>query len=319
MFPKDAETREKVAYPTMRHALGVSCALSSGSKRSSSNALNYGNFGDGSGETDGSYGAHSYHGHANSNRIATTSNTNSNSGRDGVSQIHTSKSNEINSKTDSNTSYNSADTINNPSSNSAYNSGNNSASAYTSGNNSSNTSRHNSIDNITFSQSQQLKYQTKYQEKYEAKIPTRHMNAILKDIFHNLLEEQPIVIIIEDSHDLDEASWKIIISLMRIQVKGFIVLTQEPIQYLMTLSTAAGSDSPIGELINPESSIYYDWIDAYINRLTNEKKMSYLLLPEFSFLEVRTCLRNILKLGVKELPAGLDQIVYNLSGGNPYW
>ena len=99
----------------------------------------------------------------------------------------------------------------------------------------------------------------------------------------------------------------------------FIVLTQEPIQHLLSLFTAAGSQSSIGELINPESGIYYDWIDAYINRLTNDKKSSYILLPEFTFTEVRSHLKEILKVGEKLLPAGLDQIVFNLSGGNPYW
>ena len=228
MYPKDSETREKVAYPTMRHALGVSCTLSSGNRRSVINSIGY---------------KHS------------ESFSDSNLASMAASQ-------EIRK------------------------------------------------GSINFS---------KTVEKYEAKIPTRHMNTILKEIFLNLFTEQPVVIIIEESHDLDESSWKILISLMKLPVKVFIVLTQEPIEYLMTLFTAVGSDSSIGELINPESSIYYDWIDAYMNRLTNDKKSSYILLPEFSFLEVRTYLKGILKVGVKDLPAGLDQIVFNLSGGNPYW
>ena len=268
MYPRDAETREKVAYPTMRHALGVSCLLSSGNKRSVSTSNNA-------------------TGNINMNMI----------------------NNNYNNYNDNNNNNNN----NNYSNQSLNNSlGSRNFDSLFEGSNFTNTtttSQKIRKDSIDFN----------FVEKYEAKIPTRHINTTLKDIFLNLFLEQPVVIIIEDSHDLDESSWKILLSFIKMQVKVFVVLTQEPIQYLMTLFTAAGSDSSIGELINPESSIYYDWIDTYMNKLTNDKKSSYILLPEFSFSEVRTYLKGILKVGVKDLPVGLDQIVFNLSGGNPYW
>ena len=264
MFPKDVETREKVAYPTMRQALGISCALSSGSKRSSLN----------------------YVGGINKNDRSNDRND----------KNYNDKYDNNDSKNDKNydkyDKYDLLDTTMN---------------SISSCSQSIKTRKEREFLNLNFV------------EKYESKIPTRHMNAILKDIFFNLFAEQPVVIIIEESHDLDEASWKILISLMKMPVRVFIVLTQEPIQHLLSLFTAAGSHSSIGELINPESGIYYDWIDAYINRLTNEKKSSYILLPEFTFAEVRSHLKGILKVGVKLLPVGLDQIVFNLSGGNPYW
>lgn len=152
-----------------------------------------------------------------------------------------------------------------------------------------------------------------------AKIPLRHLSTILKDIFIFLFSEQPVVVLIEEAQDLDESSWKLIISLKKTQQKVFIVLMQEPIAYLNSLYSTAGSHSSIGALINPDSSIFYDWIEPYVNKLSNNKKYSYMLLPEFTFLEVRTLLANVLKVGVKNLPTGLDLMVYNLSGGNPYW
>ena len=91
------------------------------------------------------------------------------------------------------------------------------------------------------------------------------MFGSLKEVFYNLFIEQPLVLIIEDAHEMDEASWKILISFMKMQVKVFIVLTQEPIEYLMTLFTAVGSDSSIGELINPEAKLSYNWINGYVN------------------------------------------------------
>ena len=210
MYPKDIETREKVAYPTMRHALGVSCPLSSSSfkKKSISPFLS-------------------------ENKNSCRKNNNS--------------------------------------------------------------------------------------EKFEAKIPVSLMFGSLKEVFYNLFIEQPLVLIIEDAHEMDEASWKILISFMKMQVKVFIVLTQEPIEYLMTLFTAVGSDSSIGELINPEAKLSYNWINGYVNRLTDNKKCNYVLLPELNFSEVRTHIANTLKVAIKDLPVGLDQMVIDLSGGNPFW
>jgi len=199
MYPRDLETREKVAYPTMKHALGVSCNLSNGNRMSGKN--------------------------------------------NSMSQI--------------------------------------------------------------------------FGDKFEAKIPNRHKQIILKDIFFKLLKEQPTVLVIEDAHEMDEASWKIFILLKEVEVKAFIVMTLEPIKYLK--SSTAIKDSSIAELIYPESSIYYDWIDLYINRITNFKKYSYLLLPEFTFQEIRVNLAQVLGIGVLNLPRDLDQMVFDLCGGNPYW
>jgi hypothetical protein len=86
-------------------------------------------------------------------------------------------------------------------------------------------------------------------------------------------------------------------------VKAFIVMTLEPIKYLK--SSTAIKDSSVAELIYPESSIYYDWIDLYINRITNLRKISYLLLPEFTFQEIRVELAIVLKIGVPNLPRGV--------------
>lgn len=217
MYSKDVETREKVAYPTMRHALGVTCPLGGTTKKINSGIHQ---------ELDGS----------EKSRI---------SSRNEVPLIFT--------------------------------------------------------------------------EKFEAKIPTSLMLSSLKEIFTHLFAEQPMVLIIEDAHEMDEPSWKVLLSLMKMQIKAFIVLTQEPISYLMSLFNAAGSETPIGELINPEAIMSYDWIDAYINRLTDSRKQSYILLRELTFNEVRQHIANTLKVALKDLPDGLDQMAFDLSGGNPFW
>ena len=226
MYPKDIETREKVAYRTMKAALGVTCGLTSGIKRGKVSQNDF-------------------------------------SAIDGMNPITESSSSCLASRDLSHR-------------------------------------------------------KTEIIEK-NGKIPLRYMSTILKDIFLFLFFEQPVVLLVEEAQDLDESSWKLIISLKKNPGKVFIVLMQEPIAYLNSLYSTAGSNSSIGALINPDSSIFYDWIEPYVKILTNNKKSSYMLLPEFTFLEVRTLLANVLKMGVKELPSGLDLMVYNLSGGNPYW
>ena len=227
MYPKDIETREKVAYMAMKVALGVTCGLTSGIKRGKVSSTDF--------------------------------------GRLDLERVTSHTPSSCLSSRDTN-----------------------------------------------------QKQQPEITEK-NAKIPLRHLSAILKDIFIFLFSEQPVVVLIEEAQDLDESSWKLIISLKKTQQKVFIVLMQEPIAYLNSLYSTAGSNSSIGALINPDSSIFYDWIEPYVNKLSNNKKYSYMLLPEFTFLEVRTLLANVLKVGVKDLPTGLDLMVYNLSGGNPYW
>jgi class 3 adenylate cyclase len=224
MYPKDTETREKVAYPTMRHALAVVCPLNQTFHR----------------------------------RASSTDSCTPDIDRDKDFYCSSRKS----SKNDG---------------------------------------------TITFS------------EKFEANVPSSLMLASLKDIFCLLFAEQPMVLIIEDAHEMDEPSWKIILSLLKMQLKTFIVLTQEPISYLMSLFNAAGSETPIGELINPEALMTYDWVDKYVNRLTDYKKNSYILLPELTFNEVRAHVASTLKVSAKDLPEGLDQMAFDLSGGNPFW
>jgi class 3 adenylate cyclase len=226
MYPKDMETREKVAYPTMRHALAVVCPLNQAFNR----------------------------------RASSTDSCSPVIDRDRDKEAYCS------------------------SRKSSKNEG-----------------------TITFS------------EKFEANIPSSMMLASLKDIFSLLFAEQPMVLIIEDAHEMDEPSWKVILSLLKMQMKAFIVLTQEPISYLMSLFNAAGSETPIGELINPEAVMTYDWVDTYVNRLTDYKKSSYILLPELTFNEVRAHVANTLKVSAKDLPEGLDQMAFDLSGGNPFW
>jgi hypothetical protein len=224
MYPKDTETREKVAYPTMRHALAVVCPLNQTFHR----------------------------------RASSTDSCSPDVDRDNDFYCGSRKS----SKNDC---------------------------------------------TITFS------------ENFEANVPSSLMLASLKDIFSLLFAEQPMVLIIEDAHEMDEPSWKIILSLLKMQLKTFIVLTQEPISYLMSLFNAAGSETPIGELINPEAVMTYDWVDKYVNRLTDYKKSSYILLPELTFNEVRAHVASTLKVSAKDLPEGLDQMAFDLSGGNPFW
>lgn len=158
-----------------------------------------------------------------------------------------------------------------------------------------------------------------YSEKFEANVPSKMMLMSLRDIFTLLFAEQPMVLIIEDAHEMDEPSWKMMLSFMKMQLKTFIVLTQEPISYLMSLFNAAGSETPIGELINPEAVMTYDWVDTYVNRLTDYKKHSYIILPELTFNEVRAHVASTLKVSAKDLPEGLDQMAFDLSGGSPFW
>lgn len=258
MYPKDIETREKVAYPSMKCAFGVSCPLTSSATKAG----------------------------------VTQDRKEREKEREREKEKEGGKESEQQSDRDrefqgciSSRTIQSRPSI---------------------------TSRL----SITSSSEQHSSY---YGERFDARIPRRHMSGILRDILASLIKEQPLVILIEESHDMDQHSWKLLLSLQNVQAKAFVVITQEPIAYLASVFSTAGSDSCIGELISPDSSILYDWIDPYMKQLSNCSHSSYILLPEFTFQEVRTYLADVLKVAPKDLPADLDQIVYNLSGGNPYW
>ena len=232
MHPKDAETREKVAYPTMRKAFGVSCPLTVGA----------------------------------ANRVQ------------GAKNVPRESEADLD-----------LDDSSNPS-------GSVSASAsFCTGNH------------------------PLYNDTFDPKVPIRHMSTIVKEIFLTLFKDQPVVILIEEAQNLDEASWRILLSFMKVKQRVYFVLTEEPIECLISEYKTAGSDSSIGELIFPDSTILYDWIAPYLKKLTFDKKLSYILLPEFTFPEVRSYLATTLKMSQWQLPSGLDSIVYNLCGGSPYW
>ena len=185
MYPKDLETREKVAYPTMRNTLSISCPLlpSFQTRRMISNTF---------------------------------------------------LNSEKNEKNEKNGNNNSTNINGNNSNNGNGNNGNQNGSGTGTGNS----------DSRKFSRTDS---QFANMERNETKVPVSLMLSILKDIFSKLISEHPIVLIIEEAHEMDEFSWKLLLSLMKMQMKSFILLTQEPVQYLINLYTAAGSESPIGK------------------------------------------------------------------------
>ena len=156
-------------------------------------------------------------------------------------------------------------------------------------------------------------------DKPIATVPTILMLTNLRDIFSHLLAEHPTVLIIEDAHEMDELSWKVLSSLLKMQIKAFLVLTQEPIAYLQNLFSSIGSQNRLGELINSEAVLSYDWIESYVDLITEGKRTSFISLSEYSLKEVRTLVAGTLKVPVKDLPKGLDHMAFHLSGGNPFW
>ena len=223
MYPRDAETRDRVAYPTMRHTLAVSCPLNPAQKRKQS-------------------------------------------------------------------------TVPNPS-----------------------NKKHEKDFYYCSRKSSRCDAQMFNVDKPVATVPAILMLTNLKDIFSHLLAEHPTVLIVEDAHEMDELSWKVLSSLLEMQIKAFLVLTQEPIAYLQNLHYSIGSQNRLGELINPEAILCYDWIESYVDLITERKKSSYISLSEYTLKEVRTQIAGTLKVAVKDLPKGLDQMAFHLSGGNPFW
>ena len=57
----------------------------------------------------------------------------------------------------------------------------------------------------------------------------------------------------------------------------------------------------------------------HMKRLLKQPNARYLKLKDFSFDEVRLILAAKLKVPVKKLPHRLDETVFDLSGGNPFW
>ena len=118
---------------------------------------------------------------------------------------------------------------------------------------------------------------------------------------------------------MDEASWQMVLAMAELNLRCFIVLTLEPLHSLAAITennqTTAGDMS---ELVIPEAA-NYQWISPYIRRLLRHNA-KHLHLKDFSFEEVQTILSKKLKVSATiPLPYGLDETVFQLSGGNPFW
>jgi hypothetical protein len=89
---------------------------------------------------------------------------------------------------------------------------------------------------------------------------------------------------------MDELSWKIMLSLKQLNMKTFIVMAQEPIKYLSTLFTAAGSESSIGEIhICTLNICLCKYIHAYIY-ICMHIMTSELINPEAFLSYVESCM-----------------------------
>jgi hypothetical protein len=54
-------------------------------------------------------------------------------------------------------------------------------------------------------------------------------------IYKVLFAERPVIILIEDAHEMDECSWRVLLTFPEIQVKAFLVMTQLPINNMVCI------------------------------------------------------------------------------------
>ena len=117
---------------------------------------------------------------------------------------------------------------------------------------------------------------------------------------------------------MDEASWQMVLAMAELNLRCFIVLTHEPLDSLAALADNNPATGDLSELVIPEVA-NYQWISPYLRRLLRHNA-KHLHLKDFSFEEVQAILSKKLKVcATKPLPYGLDETVFQLSGGNPFW
>ena len=110
-----------------------------------------------------------------------------------------------------------------------------------------------------------------------------------------------------------------LLALAELNLRCFVVLTQEPLDSLAALADNNPATGDMSELVIPEAA-NYQWISPYLRRLLRHSDAKHLHLKDFSFDEVRTILSKKLKVSATNpLPYGLDETVFQLSGGNPFW
>ena len=140
------------------------------------------------------------------------------------------------------------------------------------------------------------------------KLPKRVLDECLFSIFLHLLNLCPLVIVIENIHLADSASWDVLLDLMGKYTYALVVITIEPLEDLKD-----EMEPPTGEIVNLE----FNRLSRNYKTMTRFKTTSVVMMNDYSVLDVAELLCTV--LNVEICPEGVSILVHQISGGDPFW
>lgn len=148
------------------------------------------------------------------------------------------------------------------------------------------------------------------------KIPSQLVLQSLTHIFKWLFSERPTLAIIQNIQFMDESSWRVLHTFTELRtIHGAMILTKN--RPHRPLKGGAGDDKHT--LMSLKEAGSYEWVEPHVGRLKRSGLTSHIELSNYSFMEVRSYLAQILHTVGIFLPKDLDSFVFQLSGGNPFW
>lgn len=147
--------------------------------------------------------------------------------------------------------------------------------------------------------------------KHQRKLPSTTVHVVICEIVVAYIGRKPTVLILENIHNLDNMSWKLLLQLVKCRA---------PLMFVNTIATESLSATPLTKSTGGTSTTHKMGSATALNaeRLRKVPGVKvYPLLP-FSREEVEL-LCNMAKKGQSKVTPQLVQTVWSLSGGNPYW
>jgi hypothetical protein len=178
--------------------------------------------------------------------------------------------------------------------------------------------------------------------------PTPIVIALVKDVFVKLLNEQPVVVVIEDAHEMDEGSWGVVLRLVETEADALLVLSHDSPEALKKKSAPVAEVIPTRRMsLRPNSSNAALWrvgagrnalvlasrlFDGSFVRTSYEQTAVYMKdlhakCQRFSHVkfnpimvrDVKLRLSNALGMPTSTIDVGLAQEIVDLCAGKHFW
>ena len=149
------------------------------------------------------------------------------------------------------------------------------------------------------------------------RLPPKLVSQCLRDVFAHLLMETPTAFVVEHAHYADQASWTVLCDLCGIPSLALGVITMDTIEDLEQEQNSNSSHNRDIFTTSEELTINLTKLKISHRRISQASSTTVVQMNDYSILEVDQLVCSA--LNVEECPAGLAEMVHQLSGGSPYW